>query len=299
MKTLYCGTCNNKKCRQGHDCYDIKQECLDEYSKEETTLTARNASLLIDNGRAGTMSRLQEILEFCRLNQYQRIGLAYCIGMEKLARRVADRLKEAELTPVPVVCTAGGVKEREIDTSKSTETVSCNPVGQAKLLNKSSIDLVIELGLCLGHDILFHQYLDLPFTVLIVKDRVNFHNPALDLDTCQDPGTVFLESMDDSFMMKSPDWLKERLAKSPPPVVIDLRTRQKYDEAHIDGAIHVPLRELPSRYTELLPGRDNTIVVYCNGSVQSAYAISFLYSRGYRDLHNLSGGWSRWERELF
>ena len=55
--------------------------------------------------------------------------------------------------------------------------VNCNPIGQAKAVNKSRADLVIEMGLCLGHDILFHQYLEKPFTVLAVKDRVHKNNP--------------------------------------------------------------------------------------------------------------------------
>lgn len=53
----------------------------------------------------------------------------------------------------------------------------CNPIAQARLLNKAETDLKIILGLCVGHDSLFLSYAEAPVTVLAVKDRVLAHNP--------------------------------------------------------------------------------------------------------------------------
>ena len=53
----------------------------------------------------------------------------------------------------------------------------CNPIFQAKLLNREKTQFNVLLGLCVGHDSLFFKYAEAPTTVLAVKDRVTGHNP--------------------------------------------------------------------------------------------------------------------------
>ena len=59
-----------------------------------------------------------------------------------------------------------------------TGNVMCNPILQAKLLNKEKVDLNVIVGLCVGHDSLFMKYANGLTTTLITKDRVLGHNPA-------------------------------------------------------------------------------------------------------------------------
>jgi len=54
----------------------------------------------------------------------------------------------------------------------------CNPVMQAKYLNKNKTDLNVLIGLCVGHDSLFYKYAEAPVTTLVSKDRVLAHNTA-------------------------------------------------------------------------------------------------------------------------
>lgn len=54
----------------------------------------------------------------------------------------------------------------------------CNPIFQARLLNRQKTEFNIALGLCVGHDSLFYKYSDALVTTLIAKDRVLAHNPA-------------------------------------------------------------------------------------------------------------------------
>lgn len=60
---------------------------------------------------------------------------------------------------------------------RGTDEAMCNPVFQAKLLNRGQVDFNVLLGLCVGHDALFFQFSQVPTTVLAVKDRVTGHNP--------------------------------------------------------------------------------------------------------------------------
>ena len=55
--------------------------------------------------------------------------------------------------------------------------VSCNPVGQALLLNEVKTEFNVIVGLCVGHDSLFIKHSEAPVTVLIAKDRRLGHNP--------------------------------------------------------------------------------------------------------------------------
>ena len=67
--------------------------------------------------------------------------------------------------------------ESDVDSDKTSRTVSCNPIGQATVLNSAGVSLTLLMGLCLGHDILLQKHLNMDFTTFIVKDRVNGHNP--------------------------------------------------------------------------------------------------------------------------
>lgn len=61
----------------------------------------------------------------------------------------------------------------------------CNPILQAKLLNREGTDLNVVIGLCVGHDSLFYKYSDALCTTLVTKDRVLGHNPAAALYTAK------------------------------------------------------------------------------------------------------------------
>lgn len=54
-----------------------------------------------------------------------------------------------------------------------------------------------------------------------------------------------------------------RLVAVPGTILVDVLSRASYDEAHIEGAISLPLAEIPARAAGLLTDRDRTIVVYC------------------------------------
>ena len=168
---MNCLQCTSKECKKtGRDCNNSHDQVVDEYRTESVRELYKNADDLVAGGKAGTLSRLEEIILFARSQRYRNIAIAYCFSMETWAKQVADILKARDFTVSSVRCTINGIRENEI-VPELKESVNCNPVGQAQELNRSKADLVIEMGLCLGHDILFHQHLTKPMTVLFVKDR--------------------------------------------------------------------------------------------------------------------------------
>ncbi|MCD4532937.1 rhodanese-like domain-containing protein [Nocardioides sp. cx-169] len=82
-----------------------------------------------------------------------------------------------------------------------------------------------------------------------------------------------------------PDPLPEGLA------VLDVREPVEWAHGHIEGAVHVPLMELPQRVADL--PREQTLVV-CKVGGRSAQAVAYLVEQGY-DVVNLDGGMLEWE----
>lgn len=74
--------------------------------------------------------------------------------------------------------------------------------------------------------------------------------------------------------------------------VLDVREPLEWAHGHIEGAVHVPLTELPQRLGEI-GGPDQTLVV-CKVGARSAHAVDFLRRQGY-DAVNLDGGLLEWE----
>ncbi len=294
---MNCVKCSTKSCKSdGKDCTGAHDEMLEVYSHDHFHSTYLNSDKLVAGGKAGNLSRLEEIAEFCELQEYETVGIAYCYSMEDLAKETADYLTSSGIKIHSYRCTLGGIRENEIDSSMG-KSVNCNPVGQALALKKDGIDLVVEMGLCLGHDVMFHEALEVPHTVFVVKDRVYNHNPARALANYKDSADAFIDSLDSSFNMKSHEWLVQKLKSRENIIILDLRTPENFAEEHIAKSINIPLKDIPAQYRTLPKDRDIEIICVCNGNVQSAYALAYLFSRGYRKVYNLSGGFSRFKKE--
>ena len=175
-----CVKCNIKSCRNTDSCHSQKfdsQELILSYHLPDNQKIVQAAAKLVDNGRAGTLSRLQEIIEFSKSMNFKRIGIAYCYGMEKDTALITQIIKESGFITVPVSCTTGGFKQSDVNDKSNIEKVSCNPLAQAEQINNENVDFTITIGLCLGHDILFQKQIKSSTSTLIVKDRVHNHNP--------------------------------------------------------------------------------------------------------------------------
>jgi hydroxyacylglutathione hydrolase len=84
----------------------------------------------------------------------------------------------------------------------------------------------------------------------------------------------------------------EQLGAPDPPLLLDVRTTREYGEAHIEGAVNVPLSQLAGGIGEL--PTDRAIVVYCASGYRSAIASSLLRREGLPRVANLVGGLGAW-----
>ena len=169
-------------CRSLGECgaYDFDKPSVTAEDREKDIQSViQAASRLVDSGRGGTLNRLQEIIEYSLDRKFRRIGLAYCWSMDEEAAVIAGLIRDAGLQVSAVSCTVGGVAQDETNSESRIHKVACNPLGQAAQLNAEGVDLVVAVGLCLGHDMLLAGRADAPTTTLVVKDRTSGHAPLV------------------------------------------------------------------------------------------------------------------------
>ena len=134
------------------------------------------------------LTRVEETMDFARRMGFHKIGIATCAGLLKESHALARILRANGFEVCSVACKAGMADKALLgvpEACRSIGTNMCNPILQAKLLNKQGTELNLLVGLCVGHDSLFYKYSHALCTTLVTKDRVTGHNPAAALYTAE------------------------------------------------------------------------------------------------------------------
>jgi uncharacterized metal-binding protein len=140
-----------------------------------------------------SLTRIEELLVFCKMMDWKKIGFAHCIGLKGEATELSTIFSARGFETYQVCCKVGGIEKTEIGIAEDekvrmlTYESICNNIAQALILNEIGTDLNIVLGLCVGHDITFSMHSKAPVTTLIVKDRRTGNNPAVALYTAYPP----------------------------------------------------------------------------------------------------------------
>lgn len=90
--------------------------------------------------------------------------------------------------------------------------------------------------------------------------------------------------------------LKPLLEGENPPRLLDVREDWEFAIGHIDGAINLPMQQVPQRMSEI--GRDAETVVICHHGARSEQVARFLEAQGFPELTNLTGGIDAWSRDV-
>lgn len=74
-------------------------------------------------------------------------------------------------------------------------------------------------------------------------------------------------------------------------ILLDVRSKQEYEERRLPGAILVPLDTLCKTIQEgKLGDKDNSIIAYCHSGARSKRAVEILKQYGYEKSYSLEGG---------
>jgi uncharacterized metal-binding protein len=160
-----------------------QQDVYREFSKAAAQQEAAGYGHDADGEPFPTKTRLQETIEFCLRMGYNKLGLAFCLGLQNEATVVSDILTANGFAVVSVICKVGGICKEDFGIEQKDKInpgeyeVICNPLAQAEICNAQNTDFNIVLGLCVGHDSMFLKNSKAFCTVLVAKDRVLAHNP--------------------------------------------------------------------------------------------------------------------------
>jgi hypothetical protein len=126
-------------------------------------------------------------------------------------------------------------------------------------------------------------------------------NPAIDMD-------AYLRVSLDAAKHRSARRVTEaeflRLSREPNTIVFDARSREKYDELHIKGAVNLSFSDIAVHsLARTIPDKNSRILIYCNNNFANAEApfpsklpsaslnlstYIALYNYGYRNVYELA-----------
>lgn len=198
MNRYNCAFCSGHYCRSGElektspgcPCNDEETDKIKELYFEDENYNLAFHSALVEAEGYCNQTRLEEIMNFGHKCGFKKLGVAFCLGLSKEANILCKVLRHNSFEVESVICKNGSIPKEFLNINQNqklkpnTFEPMCNPIGQAKLLNKAQTELNIILGLCVGHDSLFIKYSEAPVTVFAVKDRVLAHNPLGALYLC-------------------------------------------------------------------------------------------------------------------
>ncbi|MFO8010634.1 MAG: DUF1847 domain-containing protein [Dehalococcoidia bacterium] len=170
---------------------DLISEAREKLREDENEAMARDVARTWK--KLGKLTRVEETIMYARLRGYQKLGLAFCVGLSDEARLLTNVLLNEGFDVVSVCCMCGSLCSDDVQLPEEDKIAAdfrqpmCNPIGQATLLDSEGCQFNILLGLCVGDDTLFIKHSKAPVTVLAVKDRVLANNPLGVLYTSRNP----------------------------------------------------------------------------------------------------------------
>jgi rhodanese-related sulfurtransferase len=94
----------------------------------------------------------------------------------------------------------------------------------------------------------------------------------------------------------SPREYVARAASGPAPILLDVREDWELAIARVDGAVHIPMGDVPARLGELDPTGE--IAVLCRSGGRSAQVARYLEQNGFGNVWNVAGGILAWSEQV-
>jgi phage shock protein E len=131
-------------------------------------------------------------------------------------------------------------------------------------------------------------------------DGASLRNPSIDM-------AAFLRTTQAAAEHRRTRRLTEeeflRMSRDPGTVVLDARSREKYDELHVKGALHLSFPDITyESLARLIPDKGTRVLIYCNNNFRNAErpfptkkasaslnlsTYVTLYDYGYRNVYEL------------
>jgi hypothetical protein len=132
------------------------------------------------------------------------------------------------------------------------------------------------------------------------QEKTDISNPAIDI-------AAYLKIANEAAAYREKHRLTEdeflKMSSEPGAIVLDARSKQKYDELHIKGAVNLSFPDITvDSLAKMFPDKNAKILIYCNNNFRNAEdafprkiaeaslnisTYISLYSYGYRNVYEL------------
>ncbi|MCH8304642.1 MAG: molybdopterin-synthase adenylyltransferase MoeB [Candidatus Marinimicrobia bacterium] len=166
-----------------------------------------------------------------------------------------------------------------------------------------AIKLIVGMGESLSGKLLLIDALSMDFRKLNIKKnpdcKVCSDNPELtELIDYENFCGVAPQAEEDSGKISqiTPVELKARMDEGDNLVLLDIREEIETRICQIEGSVHIPMQEIPSRLSELDMHSD--LIIYCKSGERSYAVTEFLKKSGFSRVANLYGGTLAWSETV-
>lgn len=117
----------------------------------------------------------------------------------------------------------------------------------------------------------------------IFNDTINS-----DSKNSQEPLFSLESNLEDAYHKITAEEAKEMIEKGN-VTIVDVRTEEEYIESHIPKAILVSNESIDDNVIEVLPDKDEVLLIYCRTGVRSKQASEKLVELGYTKVYDFGG----------
>jgi len=94
---------------------------------------------------------------------------------------------------------------------------------------------------------------------------------------------------EETYMCITAEEAKQIMDREKGYVILDVRTREEFDQGHIPGAILIPDTQIKAKAEELLADKNQLILIYCRSGRRSKLAAQMLAELGYTNIKEFGG----------
>ncbi|MCB0101726.1 MAG: hypothetical protein KDD74_06745, partial [Anaerolineales bacterium] len=106
---------------------------------------------------------------------------------------------------------------------------------------------------------------------------------------------AYLAALPEGFNTVKPADLNTEIVGGTVPFILDVRSAEEWTaNGYIEGAVNVPVTEVPANLAQLPADKTAPIVVMCASGHRGALAQMYLQFLGYTNVRNLGGGLNGW-----
>jgi rhodanese-related sulfurtransferase len=108
---------------------------------------------------------------------------------------------------------------------------------------------------------------------------------------------AYITSLPEGFNGIRGEALKAKLDSGEQVFILDVRQPNEFANGSIEGAVNIPVRDVPANLAKLPQDKNAQIVVVCASAVRSGYVVEALTFKGYTNVKHLAAGYiAGWEK---